>query len=81
MFRELGDLKGQHGAGGLETVDCDTPDGCHTVVRFFEEFMFKEEPPPMQQSPRQASGGEAVKMRARSEENPMLCYRPIKSVL
>ena len=43
LFRELGDLKGQSGAGGPETGGGATP-LVDATVRFFEEFMFKEEP-------------------------------------
>ena len=48
LFRELGDLKGQRGARGLETGGAATP-LVDATVRFFEEFIFKEEPPTTQQ--------------------------------
>ena len=48
MFRELGDLKGQRGAGGPETSGAATP-LIDATMRFFEEFVFKEEPPTTQQ--------------------------------
>ena len=41
VFRELGDLKGQLGAGGPETA---TP-LVDATVRFFEEFIYKEKKP------------------------------------
>jgi hypothetical protein len=56
LFRELGYLKGQRGAGGPETGSGATP-LVHATVRFFEEFVFKEkEPFPTQQLPEQAAG-------------------------
>ena len=48
LFRELGDLKGQRGAGGPETGGGATP-LADATVRFFKEFVFKEEPPSMPQ--------------------------------
>ena len=55
LFRQLGDLKGQRG-GGPEPRSCATP-LVDTMIRFIKEFMNKEEPPPMEQSLRQATGG------------------------
>ena len=56
LFRQLGDLKGQHG-GGPEPRSCATP-LVDTMIRFIEEFMNKEkEPPPMEQPLRQATCG------------------------
>jgi hypothetical protein len=58
LFRELGDLKGQCGEAGLDTRGGATP-LVDATVRFFEEFMFKQnEPPPMQKPPQQAAGEE-----------------------
>jgi ubiquitin carboxyl-terminal hydrolase 10 len=54
-FRELGDLKGPRGAGVSETSDGATP-LVDATLRFFEEFMFKGEPPPAQQPPQQIAG-------------------------
>ena len=48
LFKELGDLKGQRGAGGPETGAGASP-LMDAIVRFFEEFVFEEEPPTMQQ--------------------------------
>ena len=48
LFRQLGDLKGQHG-GGLEPGGCATP-LVDAMIRFFEEFVSEDkEPPPTQQ--------------------------------
>ncbi|KAF8475266.1 hypothetical protein DFH94DRAFT_117972 [Russula ochroleuca] len=55
LFRELGDLKGPRGAGVSETSDGATP-LVDATLRFFEEFMFKGEPPPAQQPPQQIAG-------------------------
>ena len=57
LFRGLEDLKGQRGAGGLEISGCRTP-LVDAMLRFFEEFMYKEEPPPIQLPPEQDAGGE-----------------------
>jgi hypothetical protein len=55
LFWELGGLLGQRGAGGPETGGGATP-LVDATVRFFKEFVFKEEPPPTQQPPQQAAG-------------------------
>ena len=52
LFKELGDLKGQREAGGPDTGGCATP-LVDATVRFFEEFVFKEEGPPTTQQPLQ----------------------------
>jgi ubiquitin carboxyl-terminal hydrolase 10 len=52
LFREVGDLKGQRGAGGPKTCGGPTP-LVDATVRFFEEFMLKEkEQPSTQQATR-----------------------------
>jgi hypothetical protein len=56
IFRELGDLKGLRGEGVSETSDGATP-LVDATLRFFEEFVFKGEPPPAQQPPQQVAGG------------------------
>jgi len=62
LFKQLGDLKGQRGAGGPETGGGATP-LVDAMVRFFEEFTFKErEPPPTQvvrQLPQHATRGKS----------------------
>jgi ubiquitin carboxyl-terminal hydrolase 10 len=47
LFRELGDLKGQHEAEGTETGGDATP-LVDATVRFFEEFIIKNKEPPEQ---------------------------------
>ena len=62
LFRELGDLKGQRGAGDPGTGSGATP-LVDATLRFFEEFRSKEkEPLPMQQPLQQAA-------RAKSRED------------
>jgi hypothetical protein len=55
MFRELDELKRQRGAEGGETGGYATP-LVDATVRFLEEFMSKEEPPPAGQPPQQGEG-------------------------
>ena len=54
LFKELGDLKGQHGMRGPQTGGA-TP-LVDATTRLFEEFMFKEESPPTLPPPQQAAG-------------------------
>lgn len=55
LFRELGDLKGQRGAGGPQIGGGAAP-LVDATVRFFEEFVIKEkEPPPSHDSQQQAA--------------------------
>jgi hypothetical protein len=56
LFRELGDLKGQCGAGGPETGG---PIMVDATVRLFEEFIVKERPPA--QYPLQQAAGERLR--------------------
>ncbi|KAI0272060.1 hypothetical protein BGY98DRAFT_1003350 [Russula aff. rugulosa BPL654] len=53
LFRELGDLKGQHGAGVPETGGGATP-LLDATVRF---FIVEEESPSMQQQSQSTTGG------------------------
>ena len=48
LFKELGGLKGQREVGSPETGASATP-LVDATMRFLEEFVFKEEPPPPQQ--------------------------------
>ena len=70
LFRELGDLKGRRRAGDSETDGGATP-LVDATVRFFEEFISKEEPlqPASREEP---SEGEEVKMAYSFE--PMYMY-------
>jgi ubiquitin carboxyl-terminal hydrolase 10 len=56
LFRELGDLKGQHRAGVPETGGGATP-LVGATVRFFKEFIVEEESPSTQQQSQPAPGG------------------------
>jgi hypothetical protein len=73
LFRKLGDLKGQRGAGGQETSGGATP-LVDSTVKFSAEFMFEEEPPPTQQPPQQAtdSDGEPTEDEEAKKENKVV---------
>ena len=62
LFRQLGDLKELRGEGGQVTGGGATP-LVDATVRFFEEFMNEEEPPPTRQAAHEKprEGGEAKK--------------------
>ena len=77
-FRELGDLKGQRGSAGLETGGGATP-LVDAMVRFVEEFVFKDkEPPPMQQPPQQTARGKPKENEeAKRELNSVDSFEPI----
>jgi hypothetical protein len=79
LFRKLGDLKGQRGTGGPETGGGAIPlPVADATVRFFEEFMSKEqEPPPTQQSLRQAAGEKPREgEEAKKEYNSVGSFEP-----
>ena len=67
LFRDLGDLKGPHGAGILETNDVATP-LVDATLKFFEEFMFNEVPSPPQDPPQQVAAG-GMKEDEETKEN------------
>jgi hypothetical protein len=72
LFRELGDLKGQRGAGGPETGGGSTP-LVDATMGFFEEFMFREKvPPPTQQSLQLVARGESRQDEGEKEENKVV---------
>jgi Family of unknown function (DUF6535) len=80
LFRELGDMKGQRGVGSPETSGGATP-LVDATVRFSEEFVFKEEPPP----PQQALGGKPREDKDATKEykavdsfEPMYMYDAMK---
>jgi ubiquitin carboxyl-terminal hydrolase 10 len=85
LFRELDDLKGQRGAGSLETGGGATP-LVDATVRFFEEFeSWKKEPPP----PQRAAGRTPRDEEVKKEHNAVPTYmydrmkekRQLKSLL
>ena len=85
LFRELGDLKEPHGTGGAETSGGTTP-LVDATVRFFEEFMIKEnKPPPTQQPPQQTTRekesedeGEKKEIYAVDSFEPTYVYNAIR---
>jgi ubiquitin carboxyl-terminal hydrolase 10 len=72
LSRELGDLKRQRGAGRLVAGGSATP-LVDATLRFFEEFMFKEESPPTQQ-PLQQDARENVEEK--KEQNAADSFEP-----
>jgi hypothetical protein len=82
LFRELGDLKGQRGAGDPETGGGATP-LVDATLRFFEELRFKEPLPTRQQAQQAARGKtredeEAKKHDAVDSLEPMYLYDAMK---
>ena len=71
MFRELGNLKGQRRAEGLENDGCATP-LVDATMKFFEEFMFKEEPPLAQQ----AAAEKLMEDQAKKARNAAHSFEP-----
>ena len=72
LFRQMGDLKELRGEGGPVTGGGATP-LMDATVRFFEEFMNKEEPPP----PRQAADGKPREGgEAKKESNVVDSFEP-----
>jgi ubiquitin carboxyl-terminal hydrolase 10 len=65
LFRELGNLKAQRGAGTPDTGGGATP-LVDATVRFFKEFSVKEGSPSTQRRSQPATGGE---LRADEEKN------------
>ena len=77
LFRKLGDLKRQRGAGGPETGGVAVP-LVDATVRFCEEFVIsKEESPSTQQPPQQAAGGKLREDEAKKEHNALDSFKPI----
>ena len=84
LFIGLGDLKGLRGAGVPETGSVATP-LVDATLRFFGEFIFKEEPPPPQEPPQQLAGGnvredEETKKEINTKDffEPMYVYHAMK---
>ena len=73
LFKELGDLKEQRGARGPDTGSGPTP-LVDVTVRFLDEFMIKEEPPPAQQQPQPTSGR---KLREYEDAKEVDSFEPI----
>jgi ubiquitin carboxyl-terminal hydrolase 10 len=76
LFRELGVLKRQRGAGSSEIDGGMTP-LVDATVRFFKEFML-EVPPPTKQSTQQAAGGmPSEDEEAKKEHKAVDSFEPI----
>ena len=75
LFRELGDLKGQRGAAGLEDGGGATP-LVDSTLRFFEEFMVEESPWPQQQSQQAAEGLPWVDEETKDERDSASLFEP-----
>ena len=75
LFEELGNLKGQREARGAETSGDATP-LVGATVRFFEEFMIKEELPPTQQPTPQAAGGQPREEGVIKKDNAVDSFEP-----
>jgi hypothetical protein len=75
LFRKLGDLKWQREAGGLETGGSATP-LADATVRFFDEFIFKEESPSTQQPPQQSAGGKPSESEEAKEHDAKDSFEP-----
>ena len=76
LFREL-DLSGQRGVAGRGAGGGATP-LVDATARFIEEFIFKDEPPPMQQSRQQtAEGGPREDEKAKRKNNSVDSFEPI----
>jgi ubiquitin carboxyl-terminal hydrolase 10 len=68
LFREVGVLKGHYRAGVPEIGSGATP-LVDATVRFFKEFIVKEESPSMQQQPQPATGGTSKADGEEKDEN------------
>jgi hypothetical protein len=85
LFRELGDLNAQRGAGDPGTGSRATP-LVDATVRFFEEFRSEEkEPLPTQQPPQQAARGKLMEGEEEKQEpsaadpfEPLFMYNAMK---
>ena len=67
--------EGQRGAGGLEISGCRTP-LVDAMLRFFEEFMYKEGPPPIQQPPEQDTGEPREDEEEKKETKVVDSFKP-----
>jgi Family of unknown function (DUF6535) len=81
LFRKLGDLKGQRGAGVPGISDGGTP-LMDATLKFFQEFMFKEKQPPLEPPQQYAGEGEDEETKKKSNAvdsfEPMYIYDAMK---
>ncbi|KAI0272066.1 hypothetical protein BGY98DRAFT_169651 [Russula aff. rugulosa BPL654] len=75
LFRELGDLKGQRGAGVPETGGSSTP-LADATVRFFKEFMVEEDSPSTQQLSQLAACGTSTVDDEKKDDNVVDSLEP-----
>jgi hypothetical protein len=76
LIREVGDLRAQHGAGGMENGGGAIP-LVDATMRLFEEFVYKDEPPPTQQPSPQATWGKLKEdEEAKKEHNVVDSFEP-----
>jgi ubiquitin carboxyl-terminal hydrolase 10 len=76
LFRELGDLKGQRGAGVPETGGGATP-LVDATMRFFKEFIVEEESPSMEQQSQPATGGTSRADEEKKDDNAVDFFQPM----
>ena len=79
LFKELGDLKGQHREGGPETDSGATP-LLDATARLFEDFMHKEKEPPQEAAERKPREDEDAKKKHDVIDSfePMYLYEAMK---
>ena len=75
MFRELGDLKGQRGAGVPEIDGGATP-LVDATLRFFKEFIVEEDSPSTQQQSQPATGGISRADEEKKDDNVVDSFEP-----
>ena len=75
LFRELGHLKGQYGAGASETGVGATP-LVDVTVRFFKEFIVEKESPSMQQRSQPATGEASRVDEEKKDDNVVDSFEP-----
>ena len=75
MFRELGDLKRQRGAGVPETAGCATP-LVDATVRFIKEFIVEEESPLTLQQSQPATGGTSRAEEEKEDDDLVDSFEP-----
>ena len=75
LFRELGNLEGQRGAGVPETGGSSMP-LVDAMVRFFKEFIVEEESPSTQQQSQPATGGTSRVDEEKKDNNVIDSFEP-----
>ena len=76
LFRDLGRLMGQHGLGeGQETDGVATP-LVDAMVKFLDDFVYKEDVSMSQQSPQKTTRGKARENEGKKEHNVVDSFSP-----